>query len=277
MRDLVTSIAEGVVDRMRPDVRLGRVYSVDVSASYCEVEFVGDPQTTRVRFSPDRPPSSSVLDPHGEPNIVRVAGRAGQYYIIDYVTGTPNQLGSVPVTGTIPYFGDDEPLNWAKPVGQFISQADYPVAFSKLGHKANNGIDPGDGTFRLPDMRDKTMVGTSATKAAGSTGGAASKVIASANLPKHTHNMDHDHPNISGDGSHVHSMDQSTTDGAAPTMRRGASTINYTGSAPMTGGDGTHSHSVPARYKDTGDGGFANTALDIQNPYVACNWLMRLK
>jgi microcystin-dependent protein len=61
--------------------------------------------------------------------------------------------------------------------GQFIQQASYPALFALLSHRYNRDaggapVDPGDGTFKLPDFRRRIPMGPGAGRANGQRGGA---------------------------------------------------------------------------------------------------------
>lgn len=51
---------------------------------------------------------------------------------------------------------------WLMCDGSFVAQASYPQLFVEIGHEYNAGVDPGDGTFKLPDSLGRTMYGTGA-------------------------------------------------------------------------------------------------------------------
>lgn len=100
-RDAVTAIAQGVVDRMRPEVRLAKVYSVDISTMRADVLFPGEvyPNTITAKMSANLVPSvvmetsygTSGMDAPGD--IVRIAGKPGSYYIDSFVSGQPSIMG----------------------------------------------------------------------------------------------------------------------------------------------------------------------------------------
>jgi hypothetical protein len=100
MRDAITKIAESVVDRMRPDTRVGRVISVNSEQLTAEVAFAGDEGSLNVRFG-------LSLMPRGADVLVRVAGRPGNYWITEILNDTgahavyeplPAQVGEIDTT-----------------------------------------------------------------------------------------------------------------------------------------------------------------------------------
>lgn len=99
-RDLVTSIARTVVDRERPVDRLGKVYSYNPTSQTAKIYFPGDDFTSpdnlsTVRFARNMCPSLAMdgllldFDGDAEADIVRVAGKPGNLWIIDYFSGKP--------------------------------------------------------------------------------------------------------------------------------------------------------------------------------------------
>ena len=79
----------------------------------------------------------------------------------------------MPPGAVIMYSADPAPLDpeWLLCNGQFVDQADYPVLFGKIGHNYNGGVDPGDGTFKLPDFQDRFPRGAATPTAPAGTGG----------------------------------------------------------------------------------------------------------
>lgn len=92
MRDLVTKIAENTVNRMRPEVMIGEVYRFDSATRYAYIRLPGhsDQELVRARYSDAMIPSSSVEAPiNDEPDVVRITGKPGAFFILDYVKGQP--------------------------------------------------------------------------------------------------------------------------------------------------------------------------------------------
>jgi microcystin-dependent protein len=107
--------------------------------------------------------------------------------------------------------GDTAPADWMIAMGQALKRSTYPVLFAVVGTKYGAGI--GDGTeFNLPDCRDKTVMGTSATKLLASAGGAESHhhgpgaMLAPSHahsMQGHTHGMVHSHTGGTGQGNNI--------------------------------------------------------------------------
>lgn len=144
-----------------------------------------------------------------------------------------------------------------------------------------------------PDMVNSFVMGKVVADA-GTTGGANSITLASANLPTHTHTINHDHPSKTSSGptstdhthttnvgSHGHGIIENLAGTSAPYGIDYGTTANNSNSGyiksttignktsgnPNTGGanrldDHTHSVNLVNYTGSSGDGGFANTAFD---------------
>lgn len=96
-RDLVVSIARKVVQEERPDLRIGRVYSFDPGTNIAMVLMPGESVNNllKVRAARNMQPTVTMdqtydtlgLDAPGD--LVRIAGKPGNYFILDYFSGTP--------------------------------------------------------------------------------------------------------------------------------------------------------------------------------------------
>jgi microcystin-dependent protein len=82
--------------------------------------------------------------------------------------------GGVPVGAPIVWLVAAIPSGYLEFNGQAITAAAYPELFALYGAS-------------LPDLRDRFLIGASATRPVGSTGGAATHVLSVAELPSHNH------------------------------------------------------------------------------------------
>lgn len=115
----------------------------------------------------------------------------------------------------------------------------------------------------LPDLADKTIVGTSGSKPLGGTGGNASISIAQNQLPDVT-------LTTSTNGAHTH------TSGISTTYSLMTGGINYqilsaTTNTTATSSSGSHNHTTSSI-----NGGVTQQSLNIQNPYMAVNGFVYL-
>lgn len=140
---------------------------------------------------------------------------------------------------------------WLLMQGQTVNVATYRDLWDALGQPGGAGAT----TFVIPDWRDRTAVGASATKALGTTGGAtdASVTLTTNNLPGHTHDISHTHT-----VAHSHTIDHTHSfahthviDVPAFSGNSGGTSIwhQHTGS---TGGGGDHAHNYFAPSTDGG-------------------------
>ena len=91
MRDLIAKVAENTVNRMRPEAMVGEVYRFDPETRYAYIRLPGhnELELVRARFADNMVPTASVENGDETPNVVRIGGKAGNWYIMDYVLGTP--------------------------------------------------------------------------------------------------------------------------------------------------------------------------------------------
>lgn len=95
--------------------------------------------------------------------------------------------------------------------GARYNTADYPDLFAVLGTAHNLVGDP-NGTFRVPDMRGRTLVGAGTgtgltARTLGSAFGAEQVTLASNQMPSHSHTLtDNGHSHVVNDPGHNHSV-----------------------------------------------------------------------
>lgn len=96
-------------------------------------------------------------------------------------------LGMSRMVGQIvPYITADPPSNALACDGASYDRVDYPDLYAVLDAVF---IDDAD-TFHVPDLRGKTVIGTSATYAMGDTGGEETHVLTEGEMPSHVHAYD---------------------------------------------------------------------------------------
>lgn len=196
MRDLIERIASRVVDKKRPDVRIGHVHHVDSGQQLAWILYPGESEDSlvRVRVALNMLPTRTIENDGDQADIVRVAGRPGNYYIIDYMRGVPVSSGSEftiapsvatdylagdktwqPVTNIMPtgsilmFGGAIPPLGWFRCDGTTKSRTIYADLFAVVG--TVYGVGDGSTTFNLPDLRSKFPIGNSTAYSIGTTGG----------------------------------------------------------------------------------------------------------
>lgn len=100
-----------------------------------------------------------------------------------------NEMQVIPTGSIMWYLSSVIPSGWLEANGQEISRETYPLLFSLLGTKYGAGN--GTTTFLLPDLRDSFIMGRSATRAIGDTGGEADHLLtgAESGTSSHTHTI----------------------------------------------------------------------------------------
>jgi len=189
----------------------------------------------------------------------------------------------LPVASMIAYGGTSEPSGWVFCDGRSLSDTGtYAALFAIIGTTYGNS--GGAGTFDLPDLRFRVPVGpddmgtaegaasrdTGVTYATGtgdegSDGGAGTQ----SDPPDHTHDVGT--LATASDGGHSHSIPAYS--GAGSTAG-----VVYTASGDTletvnTGTESAHTHSLSGATASTGGG----ATVDIMNPFVICNWVIKYK
>ncbi|MBC7671902.1 MAG: hypothetical protein H7247_05725, partial [Polaromonas sp.] len=120
--------------------------------------------------------------------------------------------GGVPTGVSLPYFGDTAPDGFLMQSGPNyagrVSQVDFGGLFSIVEFRG--GPDLGDGTFQIPYLGDRFLVGQGSWGGVGTAGGVAAVTLGVGELPSHGHGVsDPGHPHgagttIVGSGAHYH-------------------------------------------------------------------------
>jgi microcystin-dependent protein len=215
---------------------------------------------------------SIVLDPDGDdgiPEIVTVTAHTAAATVVTVTRGQQTSLGGSAArshtAGTVWVLaataldlnrgaGDPGDLKagiWSTPpdgwllMGQSIITADvtYPALWAVVPSSWKSGT-----TLNLPSMDGRAMLGGGTL---GATGGANTRTLATANLPAHTHAVDHNHASAttgSGGAAHVHAVDHNhasaTTGAASATAHTHDIDHNHPSATTASGGD--HTHTVAA-------------------------------
>lgn len=90
MRDVIEKISTGVVKKMRPETRVAQVVAINNTQLTAEVKFTGDQGSINARYG-------LSLQPRAVGNIVRVAGKPGDYYITEILNDTGSHASYEPI------------------------------------------------------------------------------------------------------------------------------------------------------------------------------------
>lgn len=94
----------------------------------------------------------------------------------------------------LPYAGSTAPEGYLMCDGSAVSRSTYAALFAAIG--TTYGAGDGSTTFNLPDLTGRVVIGVSGSHALGSTGGEASHVLTSGEMPAHVHEVpSHGHAN----------------------------------------------------------------------------------
>lgn len=176
---------------------------------------------------------------------------------------TAAAIAAAHIVGEIRMYGAaGAPSGWLACNGAAVSRTTYSALYAVIG--TSFGVGDGSTTFNLPDFSGKVPMGGGTL---GATGGKDSHdvTLLEANLPSHTHSINHSHGSTSTDGDHEHDHKYSTSDGTAPgVMRTGAigDASEHTGANGVLEADSAHSHAIPAFSGNSGSTG-SGTAFTV--------------
>ena len=135
------------------------------------------------------------------------------------------------------------PSNWAFCNGAQLSQTTYSQLYALIGSTYNTGGETA-GNFRLPDLRDRFIVGTGPSYGLNATGGQATVTLQLAQIPSHNHgftmdaNGSHNHDGTNNGGNHTHTLQPAGTHGHGVSIGN-EGLHGHTGTATN---NGLHSH-----------------------------------
>lgn len=194
--------------------------------------------------------------------------------IISVVATGGGSGDTTPIASVIMYAMPIAPTGWLPCDGRTVLIADWPDLFAIIGTTYGGN---GTSNFIVPDMRGHFPIGTSPTYPLnGVPTGTATRTLSVANLPPHSHNMNHSHTTP----SHTHPGLE--TDGDALQWKndllQGGTTsgLYLTGENPVTvraGGGGLVTPSISTTTTGTGDG--LGTPVDITPPYLALTFIIK--
>lgn len=113
MRDLIERISTRTVERLRPDVRIGKVHHYDAGRQLAWIQYAGEDSSNlvKVRVALNMLPTKTIEANGDACDIVRVAGKPGNYYIADFVRGVPQDPNNIPLVDV--NFANQKAINLA--------------------------------------------------------------------------------------------------------------------------------------------------------------------
>lgn len=127
----------------------------------------------------------SRLVPAGGASGQVLAKSSGTDYALSWITPSGGGGSSSPTGAITMYGGSTAPSGWLICDGSAVNRTTYSALFAAIG--TTYGAGNGSTTFNLPNLQGKFAIGKSSSYALGSTGGAATVTLTTANLPAHTH------------------------------------------------------------------------------------------
>lgn len=262
-RDIFRTIAQKEIDKLRPVPGYGTVIEIDRVNRRARVRFPGDGEDTYSSVG------MGSVQPLDVGQTVRVAGIIGDRFIDDVMgpayVDAGGGAGGYEIGDVRPWMTSSIPTGWVAMQGQSTAGMDAAIV-SMYG-------------ATLPDLRDRSLLGASATKTIGSEGGAASVSLSTSNMPSHTHTGP----------SHVHTGPSHTH---GTNVKSTAAEVSGYGLPPSDQDvafqdrvrvDGNGDISNSAGTGDTGSGGSGNTgsagsgtSFSVLPPYRAVHWIVKI-
>lgn len=159
---------------------------------------------------------------------------------------------AIPV-GTIAMFGaEKDPEGWLRCDGRLVQRSAYPKLFAVIGtaYGSSSGND-----FRIPDIRERSVVGTGTKYRVGDRGGNATVTLSIAQMPAHTHEI--------GEQGNAGSRFQART--ANQDIGIGTSGYTYLTSTGTSSGDRS-----PVAVSAGG-----SQPVDLRDPYIGLPYIIK--
>jgi phage tail collar len=159
---------------------------------------------------------------------------------------------AIPV-GTIAMFGaEKDPEGWLRCDGRLVQRSAYPKLFAVIGtaYGSSSGND-----FRIPDIRERSVVGTGTKYRVGDRGGNATVTLSIAQMPEHTHEI--------GEQGNASSRFQART--ANQDIGIGTSGYTYLTSTGTSSGDRS-----PVAVSAGG-----SQPVDLRDPYIGLPYIIK--
>jgi microcystin-dependent protein len=156
-------------------------------------------------------------------------------------------IDAIPVGTVISYTNETLPSGWLKCDGSELLRSNYPDLFSVLGTKYGGSAT----TFKLPDMRSRTIIGSGQNRSIGDTGGSETHTLTIDEIPAHSHRVFNSQSTSALEYSATNKKDILIGDRGGQYEQTNADNTNYIES---TGGTQPHS---------------------IMPPFIVCNYIIK--
>lgn len=290
------AVAESIAAVPTPTFRPGEVQGADGTARTVSVLLDGDAAPITAQVLTDMPSVyDRVMVTFVPPSAVFVTGLIS-------ASGVP--AGTLaPYAGPITSHADSAtgatpsgpPPGWLWCAGQAVSRARYASLFAAIGTTYGSG--DGSLTFNVPDLRGRTIVGLdnmggtdagrlSSANTLGTTGGAETHTLSTAQLPSHNHDAGSLATSSAGSHSHTDSgHTHGSPDGSSFVTASGGTVIpatgiynanNSPGANTATGyaslqSNGAHTHPMSGSTGSAGSG----SSVNHMPPFASVHWIIR--
>nr|DAK63109.1 MAG TPA: tail collar fiber protein [Caudoviricetes sp.] len=185
----------------------------------------------------------------------KVAGQPGEILkqVQTIAQGIRDAIDEAIPVGTIAMFGaEKDPEGWLRCDGRLVQRSAYPKLFAVIGtaYGSSSGND-----FRIPDIRERSVVGTGTKYRVGDRGGNATVTLSIAQMPAHTHEI--------GEQGNAGSRFQART--ANQDIGIGTSGYTYLTSTGTSSGDRS-----PVAVSAGG-----SQPVDLRDPYIGLPYIIK--
>ena len=229
-----------------------------------------------INLQPNTTPPTAALDINGQ--IKMRTGAVNKYLLMSDSTGMATWKSqaevSVPIGAIIMWGGSagSIPTNWVLCNG---SQAPSgSLLFTQLVSQGN----PFGVTGRVPDLRDRFVVGSGTTYPVSAVGGSNTVTLTAANTPLRSHIHSVGAVTIPLSGAHTHQLRMNSgANGSAPDVGGNVNSGFDTTTDAVRALDSAHTHTVPAHNTNNPDVAEANgTPHENRPPYYALCYIIKI-
>lgn len=163
-----------------------------------------------------------------------------------------------------PYAGSSAPNGWLLCNGatlDSVANPEYADLFTIIGTTYGG---TGDDDFDLPDLRDQFLAGAGTTYSLAQTGGSSTVALATANLPSHSHTINHGHSTNQSNREHFAQVSYGYISPSA------YGTASWIGTSPSQ----NHAVSINSHSGSSGSTG-STTAHENKPPFTAVNYIIK--